>query len=278
MNLQTDEASTSTANLAANNNQNYNQVDDIEIEDDYSNRDGRDIGLHLHTLATSANAPAPNDRKSLEKIKEIGFQHLDIMASERTFDGAYTRTALNCLATGLLIYRVFGREFESIAITYMVLGALLSGVAIYRRISSFTTHDIVWRPHPSLTNAEKLHDVKVMAAAEHEEEQFRMQELHKRPYEPALTSRPPLKYLMIAASKKLQTKYESGMRVRVPIDPPPNRLPEEFFKWRESKQARKRLMMPYFVTSGTVVLFMGVVVIITEVIILGFILTLTDPR
>lgn len=71
--------------------------------------------------------------RRLELRKKYAAEHLDIAAQERTFDGAYTRTSLNALATGILFYRVFFKEFAGVAITYVVFGFFLWLIAAWRR-------------------------------------------------------------------------------------------------------------------------------------------------
>ncbi|RCK55794.1 hypothetical protein Cantr_04922 [Candida viswanathii] len=49
----------------------------------------------------------------------------DIRAHQRTYEGAYTRTAIGCLAFSILIIKLFSKEFLPIGTIYTVYGCLL---------------------------------------------------------------------------------------------------------------------------------------------------------
>ncbi|CDH51859.1 predicted protein [Lichtheimia corymbifera JMRC:FSU:9682] len=53
----------------------------------------------------------------------------DLRARQRTFEGAYWRTALAAFSTGLLILKVFTREFYKIGITFFVFGLAMLAIA-----------------------------------------------------------------------------------------------------------------------------------------------------
>jgi uncharacterized membrane protein YidH (DUF202 family) len=62
-------------------------------------------------------------------------------AHQRTFEGAYWRTALAAFSTGLLILKVFTREFYKIGITFFVFGIAMLVIAVWRRRTSFDVFD-----------------------------------------------------------------------------------------------------------------------------------------
>ncbi|KAL0138059.1 hypothetical protein V8B55DRAFT_1534524 [Mucor lusitanicus] len=61
----------------------------------------------------------------------------DLRAHQRTFEGAYWRTALAAFSSGLLILKVFTREFYKIGITFLSMLA----IALWRRRTSFDVFD-----------------------------------------------------------------------------------------------------------------------------------------
>jgi len=56
----------------------------------------------------------------------------DIRAYQRTFDGAYTRTALGQLSYAILILRLFERDFYWCGLIYTILAVQLIFVGMYR--------------------------------------------------------------------------------------------------------------------------------------------------
>ncbi|KAF9163092.1 hypothetical protein DFQ27_002363 [Actinomortierella ambigua] len=52
---------------------------------------------------------------------------------ERTFDGAYWRTALKSFTTGMLILRLFTKAFYKIGMVFVALGMALLAIAALRR-------------------------------------------------------------------------------------------------------------------------------------------------
>ena len=49
----------------------------------------------------------------------------DIRAHQRTYEGAYTRTAIGCLSFSILIIKLFSKEFLPIGTIYTIYGCLL---------------------------------------------------------------------------------------------------------------------------------------------------------
>ncbi|KAI9006662.1 hypothetical protein CLU79DRAFT_779621 [Phycomyces nitens] len=66
----------------------------------------------------------------------------DLRARQRTFEGAYWRTALAAFSTGLLILKVFSREFYKIGITFFVFGLAMLAIALWRRRTAGDVFDL----------------------------------------------------------------------------------------------------------------------------------------
>ncbi|KAH6685292.1 hypothetical protein F5X68DRAFT_19361 [Plectosphaerella plurivora] len=58
---------------------------------------------------------------------------VEIRAAQRTFEGAYMRTALGQFSFALIILKIFTSEFYAIGALFAVYGAAIMLVAIYRR-------------------------------------------------------------------------------------------------------------------------------------------------
>lgn len=58
---------------------------------------------------------------------------VEIRAAQRTFEGAYMRTALSQFSFSLIILKVFTSEFYTIGALFAVYGAAIMLVAAYRR-------------------------------------------------------------------------------------------------------------------------------------------------
>ncbi|KAI1267098.1 hypothetical protein F5Y18DRAFT_328118 [Xylariaceae sp. FL1019] len=63
----------------------------------------------------------------------ICFTHKEIRAAQRTFEGAYMRTALSQFSFALIILKVFTSEFYAIGALFAVYGAAVLICSIYRR-------------------------------------------------------------------------------------------------------------------------------------------------
>lgn len=57
----------------------------------------------------------------------------DIRAHQRTFDGAYIRTAVGQLSFALVVLRIFSRDYAPIGTLYTVYGMMVLFIALYRR-------------------------------------------------------------------------------------------------------------------------------------------------
>ncbi|CCM04114.1 uncharacterized protein FIBRA_06274 [Fibroporia radiculosa] len=68
----------------------------------------------------------------IEDDKEI----LEIRARQRTFDGAFARGAMSDLGYGLMILRLFDKQFSPIGMVYTILSVLLTMVSFIRHRQS----------------------------------------------------------------------------------------------------------------------------------------------
>ncbi len=57
----------------------------------------------------------------------------DIRAHQRTYDGAYMRSAVGLLSFSLLILKLFSREFLTIGALYTVYGTLVLAIGTYHK-------------------------------------------------------------------------------------------------------------------------------------------------
>ncbi|KAF9995694.1 hypothetical protein BGZ79_010578 [Entomortierella chlamydospora] len=76
--------------------------------------------------------------KSLNITEE---ELVEIRARERTFDGAYWRTAMKSFSMGMVILRLFTRSFYKIGIFFVVFGFCLLLISILRRNASGDVFD-----------------------------------------------------------------------------------------------------------------------------------------
>ncbi|KAF9336916.1 hypothetical protein BG006_006884 [Podila minutissima] len=58
---------------------------------------------------------------------------VEVRARERTFDGAYWRTAMKAFSMGMIILRLFTRSFYKIGIVFVAFGMTILGIAVLRR-------------------------------------------------------------------------------------------------------------------------------------------------
>lgn len=59
----------------------------------------------------------------------------DIRAHQRTYEGAYTRSAIGCLSFAILIIKLFSREFLPIGIVYTIYGLIFYFLGVYKAAS-----------------------------------------------------------------------------------------------------------------------------------------------
>ncbi|KAK0618326.1 hypothetical protein B0T17DRAFT_509870 [Bombardia bombarda] len=82
--------------------------------------------------------PYPEDRLHLRlhrarSVILTSQELVEIRAAQRTFEGAYMRTALSQFSFALVILKIFTSEFYSIGALFAVYGAAVMLVAIFRR-------------------------------------------------------------------------------------------------------------------------------------------------
>jgi uncharacterized membrane protein YidH (DUF202 family) len=68
------------------------------------------------------------------------------LALERTFDGAYLRTALNALGSGVVVLRLFSREFFGMGLVFVAFGLSMLVVNLIRQRKFLNQHRNVWMP------------------------------------------------------------------------------------------------------------------------------------
>lgn len=85
--------------------------------------------IHHHERANlQQNARDWRDYNSLTVA-----QQQDVRASQRTFDAAYIRTAFSELSFGLVILRLFSKEFLPVGTVYTVHALCMIILALYQR-------------------------------------------------------------------------------------------------------------------------------------------------
>ncbi|KAF9304698.1 hypothetical protein BGZ74_000830 [Mortierella antarctica] len=68
--------------------------------------------------------------KSLNITEE---ELVEVRARERTFDGAYWRTAMKAFSMGMIIMRLFTQSFYKVGIAFVAFGMAILGIAVLRR-------------------------------------------------------------------------------------------------------------------------------------------------
>ena len=58
---------------------------------------------------------------------------MEVRAAQRTFEGAYTRTALSQFSFALVVLKIFTHEFYPIGALFAAFGACILGAAALRR-------------------------------------------------------------------------------------------------------------------------------------------------
>lgn len=71
---------------------------------------------------------------------------LDIRAYQRTYEGAYTRSAIGCLSFAILIIKLFSREFLPIGMVYTIYGLIFYFLGIYKAASV----DVFYNPEKDM--------------------------------------------------------------------------------------------------------------------------------
>merc|ERR1712000_617214 len=92
------------------------------------------LSNHFHGMFE----PHPEDRLRLRlhrarSVVLTAQELVEIRAAQRTFEGAYMRTALGQFSFSLVILKIFTAEFYSIGALFAIYGAAVLLVAVYRR-------------------------------------------------------------------------------------------------------------------------------------------------
>lgn len=94
------------------------------------------------------NTELPPERPTLEHVPSRMSEFsrglkLDVRAHQRTYEGAYTRTAIVCLSFSILIVKLFSKEFLPIGAIYTIYGTILyfMGVKKARQVDFFYNPD-----------------------------------------------------------------------------------------------------------------------------------------
>lgn len=66
---------------------------------------------------------------------------LDVRAHQRTYEGAYTRTAIGCLSFSIVIIKLFSKEFLLIGTIYTAYGCLLYFIGVVKSYSVDTYYE-----------------------------------------------------------------------------------------------------------------------------------------
>lgn len=236
-----------------------------------------------------------------------------MLARERTFDAAYTRSALSTIAIGVFIYRVFSDQFAPVAITYVIFGGLVGIVSIVRRRTvahgrfklprgnQFTESAILRAMTPE--NGISPEESKEVEEGQHADKKLQLEhesldrslrsrikaqkDVRQREREIALENSQRLSAAADKIRKAEQERITKSFQAPlnyvlvepfmgvikqciIPFDTPKQTLGHEYFKWRAQRTVPPA--MPYFYTSGTTVMVLTILTIITEILVLIFIL------
>ena len=81
---------------------------------------------------------------------------VEIRASQRTFEGAYVRTALGQFSFALVVLKIFTAEFYGIGALFAVYGTGILGISLYRRYIGnrqfFSHKDVGESSHASIND------------------------------------------------------------------------------------------------------------------------------
>lgn len=107
------------------------------------------ISLYLHYLSEGAhNLPPPYIHFIMEltrrrsRLGDLADNlKLDVRAHQRTYEGAYTRTAISCLSFSIVMIKLFSSEFLPIGTVYTVYGCLLYFIGVFKAATVDTYYD-----------------------------------------------------------------------------------------------------------------------------------------
>ncbi|KAJ2454582.1 hypothetical protein EV183_001453 [Coemansia sp. RSA 2336] len=99
---------------------------------------------HMHaspSMPSTADEPPGSCRSSKAEVHQepegeqtwTAAELLEVRARERTFDGAYWRTAVGLFGASLVVLRVFGLAFFPIGVVFLALGLGFLGIGLVRR-------------------------------------------------------------------------------------------------------------------------------------------------
>lgn len=71
---------------------------------------------------------------------------LDVRAHQRTYEGAYTRTAIGCLSFAIVIIKLFSKEFLPIGAIYTIYGSILYFIGVTKA----ATVDVYYNPEKDM--------------------------------------------------------------------------------------------------------------------------------
>lgn len=103
--------------------------------------------------------------QSLINSLSQNYRLVEIRAAQRTFEGAYMRTALSQFSFALVVLKIFTSEFYAIGALFAVYGAAVMLVAIYRRYEGnrqfFSTEEEVKHsiPEPGVDDSGEAMDL-----------------------------------------------------------------------------------------------------------------------
>lgn len=84
----------------------------------------------------------PHPQRAASRIDGLSDNlKLDVRAYQRTYEGAYTRTAIGCLSFAIVIIKLFSKEFLVIGTVYTIYGSLLYFMGVAKSYSVDTYYD-----------------------------------------------------------------------------------------------------------------------------------------
>ncbi|GAP84906.1 hypothetical protein SAMD00023353_0802290 [Rosellinia necatrix] len=110
-----------------------------DVTPDVTNTNGQLLCLPINPqLEADMFEPHPEEHLHLRlhraaSVALTSKELVEIRAAQRTFEGAYTRTALSQFSFALIILKIFTSEFYAIGALFAVYGATVMLCAMYRR-------------------------------------------------------------------------------------------------------------------------------------------------
>ncbi|KAL7662795.1 DUF202 domain-containing protein [[Candida] zeylanoides] len=92
--------------------------------------------MDANTSGTRPPVRPPVRPRAPSRLDLLSSGHkLDVRAHQRTYEGAYTRTAVGALSFAIVIIKLFSKEFLPIGTVYTVYGCLLYFFGVYKSAS-----------------------------------------------------------------------------------------------------------------------------------------------